>query len=219
MPATFPSTRLTATSPPNPLFPAKKSKSKKKKRPTEEERFAIGQTKRLLKRGKRSQKWEIRYQLVLSAVRSTIAILQNFGLSCAAFGSLACKLYGEFRFPEDVNLLVLQPPQQGDPNSSILPHTVEEIKKLIIDADPVHYYFKTPGDLFYREEGYRTDCRVDIVLPGTMHLPNLLPPEPSGGATTANADTGDGAASATGRQIITVSGIPVIPFCLLLLHK
>lgn len=106
MPATFPSTRLTATSPPNPLFPAKKSKSKKKKRPTEEERFAIGQAKRLLKRGKRSQKWEIRYQLVLSAVRSTIAILQNFGLSCAAFGSLACKLYGEFRFPEVSSLTV-----------------------------------------------------------------------------------------------------------------
>ncbi|KXN87796.1 hypothetical protein AN958_08112, partial [Leucoagaricus sp. SymC.cos] len=37
-----------------------------------------------------------RYKTVLTAAETTAAILKKHGLSCAAFGSLACKLYGDF---------------------------------------------------------------------------------------------------------------------------
>jgi hypothetical protein len=52
------------------------------------------------RRERREHKKDDHYRLVLSATDATISILKRHGLSCAVFGSLACKLYGPFRDPK-----------------------------------------------------------------------------------------------------------------------
>ncbi|KAF8813129.1 hypothetical protein BYT27DRAFT_7181711 [Phlegmacium glaucopus] len=68
------------------------------------------------------------------AARTTVAILSELGLPCAIFGSMACNLYGNQRFPNDVDILVLPPPERA----SI---TEEEIKALIVRHAPPDYHF------------------------------------------------------------------------------
>ncbi|EKM84411.1 hypothetical protein AGABI1DRAFT_32924 [Agaricus bisporus var. burnettii JB137-S8] len=164
----------------------------------------------------KTEKQDSRVQLVFTAAHSTVAILKNHGISCAMFGSLACNLYGDFRHPKDVDVLVLHPPA----DSKVPLYSDEDLKKLIADADPDHYYLKLPRNpeapyriLYYHEKSL--DCKVDILTPGTMHLPNLLPPSSSPNGTPVTTTT----SSPNPSQIVTISGIPLVPFSLLLLHK
>lgn len=74
----------------------KKVKAKEKKGLTPEQKVV----KALQREQKRERKKDNHYQLVLSATDATISILKRNGLTCAVFGSLACKLYGPFRDPK-----------------------------------------------------------------------------------------------------------------------
>jgi len=141
-----------------------------------------------------------RIQMVFLAGLTTVAMLHKLGFSCAVYGSLACFLYGNLREPNDVDLLVLPP------HNSI---SVEDLKLAVERLDPVHFYLvpsKRPGAA-YKMLCYRlsntsnvqtvsTSCKVDLVFPGTLHLPAL-----------------------PRMQIFWDEGLPLIPFSLLLLRK
>ncbi|KXN87792.1 hypothetical protein AN958_08108 [Leucoagaricus sp. SymC.cos] len=185
-------------------------------------------------------KEEDHYRLVLSAAKATIAVLNKHGISCATIGSLACKLYGTFRDPNDVDLLVFEPPNPNTP-----PRTAEEIKALILDTDPRHFFLKMPRDpeapyriLHYRQEYLEAQCKVDILIPGIMYLPNLsqpshsilprtdnvvnistAPPLPLLSSSAIPVATDIIPPSPPNNHITTISGIPLVPFSLLLLHK
>jgi hypothetical protein len=160
-----------------------------------------------------------RIQMVFLAGLTTVGILHKLDFSCAVYGSLACFLYGNLREPnvcvfpspsvslanefdpQDVDILVLPP----------LHNTIsmEDLKLAIEHLDPVHFYLipsKRPGAgykvLYYRlnntstVQTISTSCKVDLVFPGTLHLPTL-----------------------PRTQIFWDEGLPLIPFSLLLLQK
>jgi len=148
------------------------------------------------------------------AAQTTVAILAELGLPCAIFGSMACKLYGNQRIPNDIDILVLPPPERA----SI---TQEEIKALIAQhASPnyhfvlkparnplatykVLYFIAKPRPPTISQEftipvsiPRRFSSKVDILLPGVMHLPAL----PT-------------------SMITQLSSLPLVPFPVLLLQK
>ncbi|KAH6896155.1 hypothetical protein BKA70DRAFT_1116869 [Coprinopsis sp. MPI-PUGE-AT-0042] len=161
-------------------------------------------------KAEKEAKQEAHFQLVMEAARTVVRILKDRGIECAVFGSLAARLYGSYRCPKasrfslDVDMLVLQDP-------SIPPEqqlTAEQLKVLFLDTSPLHFYLKLPRNpedtyriLYYRREYLGVDCKVDILIPGTMYLPHTLPPNDEQTATR------------------WVDGIPLVPFGLLLLHK
>jgi hypothetical protein len=78
-----------------------------------------------------------------------------------------------------------------------------ELKELILRTNPRNFYLKMPRDpaaeyriLWYRRWYRGPECKVDILVPGTMHLPHL--PK---------------------QSAVVVGDIPLVPFGLLLLHK
>jgi len=162
------------------------------------------------------------FTLVLSATNLAIAILKKHGISCAVVGSLACKLYtSDFRYPKDVDLLVFQPITLST-NTPI--RTSEEIKALLVKGDPEHFYLRMPRDIFapyrilyYRKSYLGTWCKVDILIPGIMNLPNIPPPLTALRSTRSTNDIR--APRGTRNHLTTVSGIPLVPFSLLLLLK
>ncbi|KAF7330124.1 hypothetical protein MSAN_02462200 [Mycena sanguinolenta] len=140
------------------------------------------------------------FNLVLAAAETTINILRQHNLPAAIFGSLACRLYGNSRcpkgnfFPQDADILVLTPA------SDI---TAEILKQLLVAAAPRFFYLKNARDpaatyriLWFRQPSHRRETKVDILVPGPMSLPHIPLP-----------------------RIRWVSGLPLAPFCFILLHK
>ncbi|KIM42091.1 hypothetical protein M413DRAFT_126473 [Hebeloma cylindrosporum] len=153
--------------------------------------------------------------LVLAAAKSATEILQSHGIPSAIFGSLASHLYGAPRLPKDVDILTIPPAGFSEHSGDLLQ---EELKALIARSRPRDFYLKdakNPGDtykiLIFRpspsinyparsqEEIIKRadpECKIDILTPGTMHLPQL---ETS--------------------YIHWVAEIPLVPFSLLLVQK
>ncbi|KAF8991009.1 hypothetical protein BDQ17DRAFT_1255301, partial [Cyathus striatus] len=119
------------------------------------------------------------YALVLEAAQAAVSTLNKLGLKCALFGSLASKLYGASRVPKDVDLLTFPPPTNQ--------LTTEQIKDLIVASD-TRFFLKMPKDprntyriLWFRHPTERktgginkkAECKVDILIPGIMNLPDL----------------------------------------------
>ncbi|RXW17708.1 hypothetical protein EST38_g8145 [Candolleomyces aberdarensis] len=137
------------------------------------------------------------FALVMEAAQATVRIFTKEAIPCASFGSLATKLYGSSRCPKDVDLLIYQDPALEEPWAA------EQLKKLLLDKDPRHFYLTLPRDpeatyrvLWYRQSYLGPTCKVDVLIPGTMHLPNLPP-------TLSK----------------WINNVPLVPFSLLLLHK
>ncbi|KAJ3562384.1 hypothetical protein NP233_g9609 [Leucocoprinus birnbaumii] len=182
-------------------------KKKKRRKMITEEEVAVLEAyedekfirKRLIRAQKEDK--EARHMCcVFMAAKATITILRQCGIRCAVFGSFACKLYGDFRYPNDVDFLITQPIHAPFIDA-------EQVKRLIVENDPSHFYLKLPRDphapyriLHYRLDSGLQHCKVDILLPGTIYLPNLLEPSRN-------------------TQITVIEGIPLVPFSLLLLHK
>lgn len=81
--------------------------------------------------------------------------------------------------------------------------TAEELKDLILRTNSQHFYLKMPRDpaaeyriLWYRQKYQGEECKVDILVPGTMHLPFLKP-----------------------DRVVWIQNLPLVPFSLLLFHK
>ncbi|KDQ64145.1 hypothetical protein JAAARDRAFT_217584 [Jaapia argillacea MUCL 33604] len=135
--------------------------------------------------------------LVYVAAKAVVQILQSAGVTCAAIGGLAGKLYGNPREPNDVDMLLFL---------SVSSHDQEHWKNYLISKDANFFTkaAKTPGAryrvLWYRRNrasGYGfEECKVDLLLAGVMHLPLLQ-----------------------AHHIQRIDGIPVVPFSVLLLFK
>ncbi|KAG6830480.1 hypothetical protein H0H92_000487 [Tricholoma furcatifolium] len=135
----------------------------------------------------------------MHAANATVEALGDLGFSCAIFGSMACRLYGSPRLPNDVDILVL--PQAT-------PTTPDIIKDMLVDHSPDNFFLTSARDpsAAYRVLHYRPTkdaslsdknvVKVDIVVPGIMNLPSCDPSE-----------------------VIIRSDLPVIPFSVLLLQK
>lgn len=133
-----------------------------------------------LKKAKRGKEPRISFtQVRRLAAQTAVRVLYQLGFSCAIFGSFACKLYGNSRIPNDVDILVLPPPESS--------HTQEDIKEALVSADPDHFILKEPRDpaASYRvlyfclsasasaSTARSSSSKVDILLPDVMHLPAL----------------------------------------------
>ncbi|KAF9486284.1 hypothetical protein BDN70DRAFT_870380 [Pholiota conissans] len=167
--------------------------------------------------------------LVLEATTTVVEILQANGIQCAVFGSLASKLYGSPRDPQDVDILVFQ--DTRTPETQIL--STEELKQLIYRTRPGDFYLKDPRDqeatykiLIYRpspsaHRPARTmkqiirlpdpECKVDILIPGTMYLPHLRPELVQWHQVEAT--------ESRRLRARIANAIPLVPFSLLLVHK
>ncbi|KAL1759979.1 hypothetical protein FB107DRAFT_203789 [Schizophyllum commune] len=135
------------------------------------------------------------FGIVGRAAKAAVAAIEKIGFPAAVFGSMACGLYGNKRTPNDVDILICIPP-----DSDLV---AEDIKRMILDVNPRNFFLKLPRDpantyrkLYYRDEYMGPECKVDILIPGTLMLPLLAP-----------------------SQITRIDDIPVVPFSVLLLQK
>ncbi|KAG5653005.1 hypothetical protein H0H81_002758 [Sphagnurus paluster] len=174
-----------------------------------------------------------RMQVRRLAARTTVDILATHGFSCALFGSMACKLYGNPRIPNDIDMLVLPPPSSE--------HTQESIKDLLHAAAPTQFLLKPARDpgatyrvlWFLPTPGTKPTpskaCKVDILLPGVMHLP-VLPADAviwRGGAGGGGGDGRGGRRRRRGGEEDAGDGdgdgdagrLPVLPFTAMLVQK
>jgi hypothetical protein len=143
-------------------------------------------------------------EVAVEAAYSTVAVLRNLGVPCALFGGMACYLYGNTRVPKDVDVLAF-PPWRSEDSSA------EELKLSITQRDPTRFFLREAREasspykiLWYRRPlgvhcySLVNECKIDIVLPGILHLPNIRPEQ---------------------LRVDERYHLPVIPFSLLLLHK
>ncbi|KAG6894886.1 hypothetical protein C0992_004184, partial [Termitomyces sp. T32_za158] len=84
-----------------------------------------------------------RMQIRRLAARKTVELLRSHGYPCALFGSMACKLYGNKRIPNDIDVLVLPPP---DSTISGLPPTQESLKELLVTSAPTFFVLRPARD-------------------------------------------------------------------------
>ncbi|KAF9471687.1 hypothetical protein BDN70DRAFT_887823 [Pholiota conissans] len=176
--------------------------------------------KRHLPRAEKMAAQNAHYALVLEAAQTVTRIFERRELSCAVFGSLAAKLYGSSRVPKDVDLLVSQ--EVSSPEER--PLTAAELKELVINSDPRHFYLKLPRDpaaeyriLWYRQEYKGPECKVDILVPGSVNLPRL--PRHRVMFLSPRAEHDDDTLNGEESRIVGGAVIPVVPFALLLAHK
>jgi len=146
---------------------------------------------------------EYRTEVVTLVAKKVVKTLQEADVDCALFGSLACSLYGNKRPPNDLDIIIFPPPGRL--------MTAEYLKQLVANGDREHFsldWGKNPSAV-YRVLYYSVDCgmapsntfhkdkcKVDILLPGIMHLPSL-----------------------SKTDIKWKDGLPLVPFSLLLLQK
>ncbi|KAG6840371.1 hypothetical protein C0991_007146 [Blastosporella zonata] len=169
-----------------------------------------------------------RLQVRRLAARTTFEVLKAHGFHCALFGSMACKLYGNKRIPNDIDILVL--PQPSQLINGLAP-TQETLKDLLVASAPESFVLRPARD---PEATYRVlyflptptskptphhASKVDILLPGAMSLP-ALPlsqvwwrpnPFPSGSPGSK--------AARRPHDSEPEPKVPVLPFAVLLMHK
>ncbi|EAU82993.1 hypothetical protein CC1G_09255 [Coprinopsis cinerea okayama7 len=109
---------------------------------------------------------------VMHTARRAIEILEDEGFTCCLFGSTACAEYGmRNRTPKDVDLVVMNAEEQDiDP---------EELKYILVSADD-NFYLVDSRDpnadyrvLWYRLRGHDRRCKVDILVPGLLSIPEF----------------------------------------------
>ncbi|KAG6917084.1 hypothetical protein DXG01_003973 [Tephrocybe rancida] len=156
-----------------------------------------------------------RTQIRRIAARTTVQILEAHGFPCALFGSMACKLYGNKRIPNDIDVLVLPLPNQTINDET---PTQELLKDLLVSSAPESFVLRPARDpeatyrvLYFRptptaKPTPHQSSKVDILLPGVMHLPALRP----GGVSWRDLGGNDGQPEPS---------VPVVPFSVLLLQK
>ncbi|KAF9540264.1 hypothetical protein CPC08DRAFT_770826 [Agrocybe pediades] len=148
---------------------------------------------------------DYRSEVVCLVAKKVVKILQEAGVECALFGSLACFLYGNKRPPNDLDILIFPP------SGRLM--TAEYLKQVVANGDPDHFtldwgkntaaahpyrvlYYSVDSGLAPANTFHKDKCKVDILLPGIMHLPHL-----------------------SKSEIKWKNDLPVIPFSLLLLQK
>ncbi|OSX57442.1 hypothetical protein POSPLADRAFT_1156966 [Postia placenta MAD-698-R-SB12] len=135
------------------------------------------------------------YDELRDVAAKAVSIFASANLSCCLMGSLACKLYGTTRAPNDVDLIVLTSA-----------HAQEPLKRMLAAADrnftlvASKARFATYKVVWYRlpprDGASARRCKVDILVPGTLNIPHV-----------------------PAAHVATVRGLPVVPLAVLLLLK
>jgi hypothetical protein len=157
----------------------------------------------------------LRYWQILRIAGVTIDTLKEIGIEdCCFIGSMACKLYTNgkaqakgasasrekrayiqvysqsFSCYQDIDILCFTPYTRN----------VEDIKEQICEADDRFYLKQGRGNyqvLYWRtDDDDQPNFKVDILLPGTLDLPDVSP-----------------------NYIVKIQRLPCAPLVLLLLHK
>ncbi|KAF7307588.1 hypothetical protein MIND_00553700 [Mycena indigotica] len=168
----------------NRLYRAKPKKTRAEKKSTDDDRYAV----------------------VLAAAKQTVDILSKNGFRCAIFGGLACKLYGNSRCPNDVDIIVYPTGGRDVPDAEV-------VKQMIVSRGHGNYYLKKARNpaatykiLWYKNpRGGRRESKVDILVPSsadTMSLPPYIPEQRIFSPILDDGGT-----------------LPVAPFAFVLLHK
>ncbi|KAF8608296.1 hypothetical protein BDV93DRAFT_403282, partial [Ceratobasidium sp. AG-I] len=134
---------------------------------------------------------------IVEAANATVKVFEARGKRICAVGGLACKLLGNSRTPNDVDLVLL------DATSS-----QEEIKRILVDANSQFYLIPARDpSATYKVLWYRTNMgirvKVDLLQPGIMSIPDIFPNEIEYKSTYGRTHT----------------QIPIAPFGLVLLLK
>jgi len=108
------------------------------------------------------------YSDVSDIASVAIATLNRIGVTACFVGGMACRLYGNSRTPEDLDILCLG-----------CPWSQEELKRRVVAANPSFYLVdaRTPGAtyrvLWYRTSLYGRRLKVDLLFPGIMNIPSV----------------------------------------------
>lgn len=109
------------------------------------------------------------YPEVCEAATMAIATLNRIGITACFVGGMACRLYGNTRTPEDLDILCLA-----------CPWDQEELKRRVVASNPSFYRVpgKAPGAtyqvLWYQYRSYSSrKCKVDLLFPGIMNIPSI----------------------------------------------
>jgi len=157
-----------------------------------------------------------RVQTICRITKKVVMLLRDLEIDCALFGSAACWLYGNTRVPDvcsffhsyfKLNLIS----QDIDLVAFPLPELSREpLKHIIQQAHPRLHLERSANPtasfkiLYFYLDGINgprgffpgNKCKIDILIPGILHLPHL-----------------------SGSQIRQLGGLPVVPFSVLLLQK
>ncbi|KIL64857.1 hypothetical protein M378DRAFT_162705 [Amanita muscaria Koide BX008] len=136
---------------------------------------------------------QVQMKDIRRVARRTVEALEEGGYRCCLFGSAACNLWGmSYRMPNDIDVVVFTN------------HSQEDIKDYLVNANNRFFLVDGVGGN-YQVLWYsicwrpRLRVKVDILIPG---------PEPMGIPYVPE-----------GAIVASPSGIPVIPFPLLLILK
>ncbi|KAF9014764.1 hypothetical protein BDZ89DRAFT_1076329 [Hymenopellis radicata] len=105
---------------------------------------------------------------VFSVATATVNVLRSLGYSSCFVGSVACSVYGMSRTPNDIDIVVL--------GCSV---SQEELKRQVTNFNSDFYTIASKDPLatyrvlWYRLSGYHRSCKVDLLLPGVMNIPNV----------------------------------------------
>ncbi|PCH36935.1 hypothetical protein WOLCODRAFT_82882 [Wolfiporia cocos MD-104 SS10] len=131
---------------------------------------------------------------ILDIAREAISIFNENDYDCCLFGSAACALYGMDRDPNDVDIIVLT-----EDHTECLQRLLckESASFFLVESTKPWANYKV---LWYElpslKSGPQRKCKVDILTPGIMHIPNMPP-----------------------RRINHPKGLPALPILPLLLLK
>ncbi|TFK18611.1 hypothetical protein FA15DRAFT_760554, partial [Coprinopsis marcescibilis] len=98
--------------------------------------------------------------------------LRESGFRCAFFGSMACRLYGNTRLPEDLDVLVFPPPASVvDPEfikKGMVNRNTQFYTKPAVDPAATYrvLYHHIPQHAVLPPNFTRRFCKVDVLLPG-----------------------------------------------------
>jgi len=135
------------------------------------------------------------FEELCGVAKKAISVFESSKISCCLAGDTACTLYGISRHPVELDIVVL---------TDAYPR--ENLERILTEAD-TDFYLVSPKDpritykllcckLSRRPGEHKRGCKVNIVIPRTLNIPNI-PPD----------------------SIEHIKGLPVMPLRLLLFLK
>ncbi|TFK58395.1 hypothetical protein BDN72DRAFT_829631 [Pluteus cervinus] len=120
---------------------------------------------------------------IIEAATIAVNIISDLGLNCYLFGSTAMMLYGpQHRTPRDVDIAVLA--DEFEDVEDVKKRIVLRSNRFVLRASKIPeneykiLFFKVPRPRVgpnqrRRQNGPRKECKIDILLPGTIGLPRI----------------------------------------------
>ncbi|KAI5118646.1 hypothetical protein M0805_002566 [Coniferiporia weirii] len=129
---------------------------------------------------------------VKEAASATVLALRTMGYHSCLVGGVACRLFGNSRTPEDVDIVVLDETRSQEQLKQGL--VSQDSRFYLVDAKSPRAHYKV---LWYHLSMHlNRSCKIDLLQPGIMSIPSIDP-----------------------ARIVHIDGMPVMPFSIVLLLK